>query len=564
MAFSLAALIALAIAPAAPAAPSDLDATFGSAGKLRSDFGAPTAEANAVAVQPDGKIVTAGNIAGLGGDDIVLARYNPDGSPDASFGAGGRLITMIGPASDKAHAIALQGDGKIVVAGDTYSGLATGDDIAILRYNSDGSPDGTFGVGGAAIISIGAWSDSAHDLAIQTDGMIVAAGQHFNGGDAHVAVVRVDGNGSLDPFFDGDGIRTFNASLGTDSLESLLIEPDGNILAAGHSDLGGSNGVLVLRLTATGALNPSLNGTGTRSIQLGDTSSEAKAVLRQPDGRIVVAARAVVTGSMYEFALTRLEANGDLDAAFGTGGLVRPALGPWPDFLNDAALQPDGKILVAGAYDLGINSNIVVMRFNSDGAADAGFGAGGMVTTAFEGAGATRAGANAVVLQPDAKIVVAGRVHEGPDTDPVIVRYMGDWVAPAPAVPTPAATITSPAKRTIARKKLKRFSGTAGPAGSVAKVEIALRKVDKRALKRKRCLWLKNSKSQFKKTRSKGKKCTPPRFLKASGKDSWTYRLKRSLAKGSYEIYVRVTLVDGTRHTTFTAAQGNFKKFSTT
>lgn len=563
-AFFLAALIALASAPAAPAAPSDLDATFGSGGKVRSDFGPSANRVNAVAIQQDGKIVTAGNIAGLGGDDILLTRFNPDGSPDASFGVAGRVITMIGAGSDEAHAIALQADGKIVVAGDTYAGLATDGDVAILRYNPDGSPDGSFGAGGVTTIPIGAWPDSAHDVAIQPDGKIVAAGYHSSAGDYQIAVVRVGETGSPDNSFDGDGIRTLNVSAGSDSLESLLIEPGGSILAAGASDISGSSGILVLRLTATGGLDPSMNGTGTFVTQLGDTSSQAKTVLRQPDGRIVVAARAVVNGQMFEFALTRLEANGDLDAGFGGGGLVRTTLSPQPDFLNDAELQPDGKILVAGTYDTGTGTSIAVMRFNPNGTPDTGFSLGGLVTTAFDGTVPIDSQANAMALQPDAKIVVAGNVLDGLDSDQALVRFMGDWVAPVPAVPTPAATITSPAKRTVARKKLKRFSGTAGSAGSVAKVEIALRKVDKRALKRKRCRWLKNSRSQFKTTRSRGKKCTPPRFLKASGKDSWKYRLKRSLAKGSYELYVRVTLADGTRHTTFTAAQGNFKKFRAT
>ncbi len=121
--------------------------------------------------------------------------------------------------------------------------------------------------------------------------------------------------------------------------------------------------------------------------------------------------------------------------------------------------------------------------------------------------------------------------------------------------------ITSPAKSKIRRKNLKRLAGTAGPAGSVAKVEIALRKVDKRALRRKRCLWLKNNKARFVKTRAAGKRCSTPRFLKAAGTDSWTYRLKRMLAKGSYELFVRVTLSNGAAHTSFNVTQGNYRKF---
>ena len=164
------ALITAALPAAAAAAPGDLDPTFGSGGKVTTDVGGSDG-AQAVAIQGDGKVVAAGlgNFAGPGTGDFALARYNPDGSLDTSFGSGGKVTTDFG-GFDAASAVAIQPDGKIIAAGRSGSG-----DFALARYNPDGSLDSSFGSGGKVTTDFGGF-DSAFGVALQADGKIVAAG----------------------------------------------------------------------------------------------------------------------------------------------------------------------------------------------------------------------------------------------------------------------------------------------------------------------------------------------------------------------------------------------------
>ena len=188
-----------------------LDATFGTGGTVTTSFGAYplSAYANAIALQGDGKIVAAGSVDK---SFFALARYNPDGSLDATFGMGGKVITALGPLDSygfpsfdaQVKAVALQGDGKIVVAGDKFDGGSV-DIFALARYNPDGSLDATFGTGGTVTTIVSTDSsehnDSANALALQRDGKIVAAGASGTGGFTQFALARYNPDGSLDATF---------------------------------------------------------------------------------------------------------------------------------------------------------------------------------------------------------------------------------------------------------------------------------------------------------------------------------------------------------------------------
>ena len=554
----------LAGAALAHAAASDLDPTFGTGGKVTTSIGAGGDSVQALAIQQDGKIVVAGYAYNGSNDDFALARYNPDGSPDTSFDGDGMLTTAFGTGNDAGQALAIQQDGKIVVAGYAYNG--SNYDFALARYNPDGSPDASFDTDGKLTTVIGAGTDIANALALQQDGKIVVAGYAVNGSSDDFAAARYNPDGSRDTNFDGDGRLTTAIGAGDDQARALAIQPDGRIIVAGQALVGSNNDFAVTRYNPDGSLDTSFDGDGrlTTPVQTGNDFAHALAV--QQDGKIVVAGEAY-SGSNYDFALTRYDRDGSLDASFNYDGKLTTAIGTDSDVAHALAIQQDGKIVAAGTALIG-TYDFALVRYNPDGSLDTGFDDDGKLRTAI---GTSTDEAQALALQQDGKIVVAGKTFNGGTSDFALVRYLGDPPPQPPAQPAPpsspgespgpSATVSAPARGKISREKLKALAGTAGPAGQVAKVEIALRKIDGRQLKRKRCLWLRNARAGFAKVRARGKRCDRKRFLTASGTESWHYKLARPLARGSYELFVRVTLASGQAHTTFTAAEGNYRRF---
>lgn len=301
-----------------------LDPTFDGDGKVTTDFGGPFDGAGDVVVQADGKIVA----VGFGPLDFAVARYNADGSLDGGFGTGGRLLTGFGPNSiEGANAVMLQPDGKIVAAGRTR---ARGGryDFALARYLPNGALDPSFDSDGLVVTAITAADDDVFDLALQSDGKLVAGG--WSPGEGGTAVARYNPDGSLDPSFDGDGILV--GSLGPAPAYEVALQRDGKLL------LGGAN---VLRLNRDGTIDSSF-GTGGRAT----TGAEATALELQGDGRIL-AIGSVFSATQADFAVARLTAAGQPDETFGRGGRVTTDFGAY-DQATDAALGRDGKLIVSG------------------------------------------------------------------------------------------------------------------------------------------------------------------------------------------------------------------------
>ncbi|KAF0192708.1 MAG: hypothetical protein FD165_478 [Gammaproteobacteria bacterium] len=338
-----------------------LDAGFGVGGLVQSDPGFPGVFYD-VAVQGDGKIVAAGTIQTTPlttGARIIVARYHSNGTQDLSFGSGGFVVTSAGSSGTGGSAIAIQPDSKIVVAGNT--GLAlNGLNFALARYNTDGSLDTLFDGDGIVTTDIGGSGDVALDLALQADGKIVAVGRsydlaHFP--NAILAVVRYNSDGSLDTTFDGDGKVTTTIGSSIDTANAVAIQGDGRIVAAG-SRINAGNGapdMVVLRYLTTGGLDTSFGGTGIVITPFPTFQSATNDVVIQSSGKIVVGGFA--TGepgpaSGNDFALARYNSDGTLDATFGTAGLVTtpfgaPALGR-DDFGNALVMQADGKLVLVG------------------------------------------------------------------------------------------------------------------------------------------------------------------------------------------------------------------------
>ncbi len=404
--------------------PTFLDPTFGTGGKVTTSIGGIDV-GYAVAVQADGKIVTAGKSDSA----FALARYNSDGSLDAGFGTGGKVTTEFSGAgwNDQARAVALQDDSKIVLAG------VSNWNFALARYNSDGSLDTGFGTGGEVTTDFGG-SDDGFAVAVQADGKIVAAGTS----DSDFALARYNSDGSLDAGFGTGGEVTtdFGAN---DGGYTVALQADGKIVVAGTTNNNGSNFDFALaRYNSDGSLDTGFGTGGEATTDFG-RGEEGYAVALQTDGKIVVAGSTYSDTGYSDFALARYNSNGSLDTGFGASGKVTTAFG-YNNWGRAVALDAGGKIVVAGSADNGSNSNFALARYNSNGSLDTGFAIGGKVTTDF---GANDEG-RTVALQADGKIVVAG--FSGSDF--ALARYIASEPTPTPTStitgtpPTPTPTLT--------------------------------------------------------------------------------------------------------------------------
>jgi uncharacterized delta-60 repeat protein len=275
----------------------DLDRTFGVRGRVLTDFGQIDAIEN-LAVQTDGKIIAVGTTwnATTYVSQFALARYAGRGSLDAGFGAGGKVTTEFGGWADAAYAVAVQGDGKIVAAGSAGGG-PTGSDIALARYNADGSLDTSFGGDGKVVTDFDLTHEAAFGLAIQPDGKLVTVGYtrpfgRFDTNPPDFALARYNPDGSLDTSFGDDGKLSTSFTQGwADLAYGIAFARDGKIVAAGWAFPAGGSGpgvIDVARYDADGSLDASFDGDG-KVISAPSSNNGAFGVVVQPDGRVVVA-----------------------------------------------------------------------------------------------------------------------------------------------------------------------------------------------------------------------------------------------------------------------------------
>jgi uncharacterized delta-60 repeat protein len=392
---------------------TSLDPTFGSAGTTSTAFGYYGAAARVV-IQPDGRIVTAGQDA-LG--DFALARYTASGALDMSFNGTGKVTTTpAGTCPGQARALALQADGKIVVAGTSCPNFNSIRNFTIYRYNPDGSLDSSFGNSGKATVDFYAGASEAYAVAVQGSSIWVAgyAGSGF-------ALARLTSSGTLDYSF-GSGSGTVTSTLGSSSAfaSNLVIQADGKPVLAGYASSGGTVFAL-MRYTANGALDTTFGAGGKVLTNVGGTFSGNSAIATslaiQGDGKIVAAGYANITSTgHYQFAAVRYTSAGALDGSFGSGtGKVLTAIGNGDAIGSDVAIDANGGIIVGGYSSAGSYRQLTLNRYDSSGNQDYSFGP--VVTTV----GSANAAAQGLAIQGDGKIIVAG--YGNSPTSFVVARY---------------------------------------------------------------------------------------------------------------------------------------------
>jgi uncharacterized delta-60 repeat protein len=453
-------MCAIVFAQATPV-PGSLDTTFNGTGKITNLSIGTDNSAWKTVLQADGKILMLGECLIGANYNFCLARLNTDGSLDTNFvgpsGTGaGKFSLSLSSGNDYGFALAIQADQKIVAAGGC---VASDEDTCLVRLNADGSRDTSFNGNGKIQITLSGGADKAYAVAIQSDGKIVVGGPCENN-DAvrktEFCVTRLTTAGALDFSF-GDpqaigslrtGTKRFAIGGFSDSLNALLIQPDGKIVAVGEcKDASDNVQFCVARLKpANGTLDdifvgPSGTSNGKFSLDVGATGV-GYAMRLQSDGKILISGGCKETLTSYEtFCVARLNANGSYDTSFvgplgdGAGRFLLP-FGRLSDFANDVGVQADGKIVMVGQCDTTIAAARVqiacLARLNADGTLDFTFdgtppaASNGKVLVPLTGVDEKF---ESVIIQPDGKIVGAGRCKNGAEFDFCLARFHGNSVA---------------------------------------------------------------------------------------------------------------------------------------
>jgi uncharacterized delta-60 repeat protein len=406
-------------------ADGSLDTTFGSGGITTLDVSHGVDVAYGVAVSPTGNLVLAGSSWQSNIYNIALAQLTSNGMLDPGFGNDGQVLTDFSTStSGDARAMAIQPDGKIVVIGSNYP--VTGREFAVLRYNADGTLDKAFGENGltSTPFTVPNPYDSAHPsvadsnaegVAVDAQGRIVVAGFVYNPfGGSDFALARYLPDGALDTSFGTGGQELFAINAGgTNKAFAVRSDQNGKIVIAGYTALPQSNAgedIAVLRFNDDGSLDRTFNLTGWVTTDFFGRNDEAQALAIQSDGKIVVGGSASYATAPSDFAVVRYNADGSLDATFGNAGKATTDFGHTADTANGMTLDPQGRIILAGASARGYPTyhDFAVARFTSQGALDTSFGTGGEVLTDFNGANDY---AGPVTVNKDGKIIVAGQAY---------------------------------------------------------------------------------------------------------------------------------------------------------
>lgn len=413
---ALVALASFEFPSEAPGAPGDLDATFGTGGSVTTAVSSGLFGYAVVAVQPDGKILVATD-GETTNADLAVARYNSSGALDPTWGTGGVTFVSTSPFDESAVAMEVQPDGKVLVA-------VQSDDLKVVRLDSSGSIDFTWGTAGVVWTNLdGGGFDAYGDMLLLPDGRVLVGGSYF--GDFGIS--RFSSSGVLDPTFGGYGVISTDFG-STAVLSRLAVDESGRILATGAA--GGE--IVTSRYYGTGVPDPTFGTNGIVTITAGTTfGDQGRDVLVQPDGKILVLGQDGSTTALEAtlWLVVRYDENGALDPTWGGTGIVETSV-PGPPASSNThklLLQGDGKPIAVGAslpdHTVEFDIDFATVRYQTDGTLDTSWGGTGIVLDDF---GSTGDLGTDAVLQEGAKLVVAGT--QSTTASILVARYeVGDF-----------------------------------------------------------------------------------------------------------------------------------------
>ena len=357
----------------------DLDPNFGAGGVVSAPFYNANADISEMALQSDGKIVTCGTTMHDENVDIHLVRFNTDGSLDPSFGDGGMVMTDVDDLTNNCDALVIQDDGKILVAGSSYHPHSdTRTLITLVRYTTDGTLDGSFGTGGIVTTSINDLILEVFSVILNNNKIIVGVSTDISN---NMFLVQFDNNGSIDNGFGTNGVVDPNIN-NLYYPNKMIVQSDEKILVVGSIENNSQADMGLIRFNRDGSLDPDFGLGGIASYERSGTENGNDLAI-QSDGRIVAVGQAY-DGSDWDFEIVRFLPSGEPDPTFGAGGFVTYDFNALSDFANAVALQSDGKILVVGSTGNDLARDVALARFTSDGLLDEGFGVDGQVVYDFE------------------------------------------------------------------------------------------------------------------------------------------------------------------------------------
>lgn len=409
-----------------------LDNSFGMNGKVTTSFGSTVSVLTEVAIQPDNKILACGTTLVGTNYQIALCRFNTDGSLDTSFGTNGKVISNVGGTdfSGFQH-IAIQTDNKIIVSGINNIGSANYD-FAMIRYNSDGTLDNTFGTNGVVITDFNNGRDECYSIALQNDGKIILAGQTYLAGEYYnFGIARYNSNGSLDSTFGTNGKVSidfgFNSvnSHSNDGAYSIKIQSNGKLILGGWSDYSGIievNKFAIMRLNTNGILDATFGTNGKVITDFGNDNVILALAIGSDDKIIAGGQIGFGTNQNTKIGIAKYDSNGILETTFGTNGKVQTQINTsmMKDNIWALTLQNDNKI-VAGGYSLNSsNYDFSILRYNTDGTLDTSFNLNGIINTDFNN---SQDRAYAITIQNDDKIVAGGFTNSGTSYNFALARY---------------------------------------------------------------------------------------------------------------------------------------------
>ena len=402
------------------ASPGDLDTTFDTDGisvTTVETFAGSNAhdDPNAVAVLADGKVLVGGRThrydAGVYADiDYTIIRYNIDGSLDTNFGTGGVLIDNITAASgdETPNGMIVLSDGSFVL-----SGRASGSYIT-AKYTSAGVLDTSFGSGaGYTNVSPTVNNNTCFGLAAMPDGKLVLVGDADMSTHFEIAVALLNSDGSLDTSFGTNGfVITLPTGYSNAVARAVAVQPDGKILVTGDASDGTQTDFFLMRLNTDGSLDNTFDTTGIVTTDFDSLNDIGRGIAIQPDGRILVTGSAYSSsGTGSDFGIARYLSNGTLDTSFNTTGMNNIDILSYGDIAKTVAVQPDGKIIVAGyalnTVDVPVHDEIAIIRLNNDGTLDTGFGTEGITTSVVGGLNMETETGYGLAIDPNGKAVIA-------------------------------------------------------------------------------------------------------------------------------------------------------------